>query len=252
MEKIFSKSLKKIVKRMGYDIHKNIGEYPQDYDESDIEIIENVKPFTMTSIERIHTLIQSIKYIKNNQISGSIVECGVWKGGSMMAIIQTLKKLNDISYPLYLFDTFEGMPKPSNFDVSSTKISAKDEFIKNKINDESSTWCNIGLDDVKKNIYSQGYDNSKITFVKGKVESTLPFQAPNKISLLRLDTDWYESTKHELECLFPLLSKGGVLIIDDYGYWEGARKAVDEYFLENEIMIFLNRIDNTGRIGIKI
>ena len=69
---------------------------------------------------------------------------------------------------------------------------------------------------------------------------------------MRLDTDWYESTKHELTHLFPLLSSGGVIIIDDYGHWQGAKKAVDEYFEENNIKILLNRIDYTGRVGIKL
>ena len=107
------------------------------------------------------------------------------------------------------------------------------------------------LDDVKSNIFSVGYEKTKIHFIKGKVEDTLPTDKIKNISILRLDTDWYESTKHELIHLFPKISKGGVLIIDDYGFWEGARKAVDEYISENNIQILLNRIDNTGRIAIK-
>jgi O-methyltransferase len=83
------------------------------------------------------------------------------------------------------------------------------------------------------------------------VEDTIPASVPEQIALLRLDTDWYESTKCELEILFPRLVKGGVIIIDDYGCWQGARKAVDEYFNKNNIAILLNRMDDTGRIGIK-
>ena len=104
---------------------------------------------------------------------------------------------------------------------------------------------------VKKNIFSIGYDPEKIHFVQGKVEDTIPATIPEKISLLRLDTDWYESTKHELEHLFPRLSKGGILILDDYGHWQGARKAADEYFNNNHISIFLSRADYTGRIAVK-
>ena len=81
-----------------------------------------------------------------------------------------------------------------------------------------------------------------INFVRGKVEDTIPKNMPEKIALLRLDTDWYESTYHELKYLFPLLSKNGVLIIDDYGHWKGAKKAVDQYFGENNIQIFLKKI----------
>jgi hypothetical protein len=84
------------------------------------------------------------------------------------------------------------------------------------------------------------------------VEHTLPDRAPQKVALLRLDTDWHASTKHILETLFPALVRGGVLIIDDYGHFHGARKAVDDYLSEHNISILLNRIDYAGRIGIKI
>jgi len=90
-----------------------------------------------------------------------------------------------------------------------------------------------------------------LIFIQGKVEDTLPKITPEKISLLRLDTDWYESTYQELLHLFPKLSKGGTIIIDDYGHWKGAREAVDDYFKEKGIKILLNRIDEIGVIGIK-
>jgi hypothetical protein len=100
-------------------------------------------------------------------------------------------------------------------------------------------------------MYETGYDREKISFVKGKVEETIPDNAPQSISLLRLDTDWYESTRHELIHLYPRLSHGGVIIIDDYGHWLGARKAVDEYIEQNNLCLLLNRLDYTGRIGVK-
>lgn len=96
------------------------------------------------------------------------------------------------------------------------------------------------------------YPSEHIHFIKGKAEDTIPRHAPRQIALLRLDTDWYESTKHELEHLFHRLSPGGVIIIDDYGFWKGARKAVNEYFLDNNIAILLTRMDETGRMAIKI
>src|SRR5262249_25761216 len=115
---------------------------------------------------------------------------------------------------------------------------AKDELI----------WCYSGLDEVASNMRSTGYPDDLVHLVKGKVEETIPGAAPAQIAVLRLDTDWYESTRHELEHLYPRLAPGGVLIIDDYGYWAGARKAVDEYFQGS---LFLSRIDGTGRIAIK-
>lgn len=111
--------------------------------------------------------------------------------------------------------------------------------------------CLSPLDETKQNVFSAGYPKDKIHFIKGKVEDTIPENMPKQIALLRLDTDWYESTKHELTHLFLLLQPNGVLIIDDYGHWKGARKAVDEYIPDKNIRILLNRIDYTGRIAIK-
>ena len=112
-------------------------------------------------------------------------------------------------------------------------------------------WCYAPLDAVREAVLSSGYPSRKITFVKGRVEDTLPQAAPEKIAILRLDTDWYESTRHELETLYPRLVRGGVLILDDYGHWQGAKKAVDEYIEKNDLKLFLSRTDYTGRVAIK-
>jgi len=253
MKNLIKRSVKKILRDTGYDIvSEKQGKFPSDFDNEHIKIIEFVKPFTMTSIERIFVLIEAVKYIVNNNIEGDIVECGVWKGGSMMTIAKTLLNLKNSEKHLYLYDTFEGMTKPTDEDVSYANVSASEKFEGKKITDDKSTWNTADLNDVKKAVFTTGYNKEKIHFVKGKVEDTIPGEIPESISLLRLDTDWYESTRHELIHLFPRLTKGGVLIIDDYGHWKGARKAVDEYILENKITILLNRIDYTGRIGIKI
>ena len=131
----------------------------------------------------------------------------------------------------YLFDTFEGMTKPTTFDRNAlTKDLAIKKF--NRLKKENhNNWCYASLDDVKNSFMK--YDlMDKAFFIKGDVNTTLNDlkNLPEKISLLRLDTDFYDSTKIELEKLYPLLSKNGILIIDDYGHWKGAKKAVDEYF----------------------
>jgi hypothetical protein len=105
---------------------------------------------------------------------------------------------------------------------------------------------------VRKNVLSTGYPEKNIVFIEGDVLKTIPNTIPEKVALLRLDTDWYESTRHEMIHLFPLLVKSGVLIIDDYGFWRGSRKAIDEYISEHKPVILLNRIDDTGRIATKI
>ena len=153
---------------------------------------------------------------------------------------------------IYVYDTFEGMSAPGDVDVSFHGEHAHDTFVSRKLSDNTSDWCFSSLEEVKQNVFSTGYTKDKIHFIKGKVEDTLPEHIPGKIALLRLDTDWYESTKHELIHLFPRLETHGVLIVDDYGHWEGAKRAVDEYICNNKIRILLNRIDYTGRIAIKI
>lgn len=224
---------------------------PPDFLEENINIYNSVVDCTMTSPERVNALIEAVKYVVSNNINGAMVECGVWKGGSTMAIALTLKELGDATRDIYLYDTFSGMNAPTDDDISCTGAMAYEEFNKTKISEDTSYWCNSPLDEVKNNVYNTGYPKEKFHFIEGKVEDTIPGYLPKEIALLRLDTDWYESTKHELHHLFPLLKKNGVIIIDDYGHWKGARKAVDEYISENNIQILLNRIDYTGRIAIK-
>lgn len=231
---------------------KNSTSYPPDFPETIVNTIDRVSNFTMTSPERIFALCEAVKYIVSNQIPGDIVECGVWKGGSMMAVAETLISLSDRSRHLYLFDTFEGMTPPSDKDQDIAGNQALDLLQQQDKQDSKSIWCYAGIEEVKQALATTKYDDEKIHLIKGKVEDTIPHQAPSNIALLRLDTDWYESTRHELIHLFPRLAPGGVIIIDDYGHWQGARKAVDEYIQENKIPLLLNRIDYTGRIGVVV
>lgn len=226
--------------------------YPPDFSDDDIQLIEKVRPFTMISPERILSIKTAVRYIHTNGIPGSIVECGVWRGGSMMVVAITLLQLGDTSRDLYLFDTFEGMTAPSDKDVDFTGTSASELLVSQDRTDPRSIWCYASIEEVMGNMVSTGYPRNKIHLVKGRVEDTLPRNAPDCISLLRLDTDWYESTLHELNCLYPRLSRYGVLIIDDYGHWKGAKEAVNQYFQHFEYKPFLHRVDYTGRVIIKV
>ncbi|TMM31355.1 macrocin O-methyltransferase [Polaribacter aestuariivivens] len=222
-----------------------------DFSDLENDIIKKVTPYTLTNPERLVSLLRALDYINQNQINGSIVECGVWKGGSIMAGLYKLKNLNDESRDIYLYDTFEGMSEPLEIDKSIRGESATNAF-----KSQDQVWdrieCLSPLEEVVENVNSVGYSSEKINFIKGKVEDTInKTNAPKEIAILRLDTDWYESTKHELEMLFPKLAKGGVLIIDDYGHWQGCKKAVDEYFSKNNIQMYLSRVDYTCRIGVK-
>ena len=169
-----------------------------------------------------------------------------------MAAALTLLHLNSTERDLYLFDTFEGMPRPTDFDVHHTGTPGMVAFTNLQTGEDSSAECAATLAEVQSTMKRSKYDPKLIHYLKGKVETTIPEQAPEQIALLRLDTDYYESTKHELDHLFPRLSPGGILIIDDYGEWQGARKAVDEYIANHAPSLFLSRIDETGRISVKI
>jgi len=145
---------------------------------------------------------------------------------------------------LYLLDTFEGMTAPTDKDRNMDGKLAS-EYRYEDVN------CTASLDDVRSNMSLTHYPLEKLHFIKGKVEETIPMKGLSKIALLRLDTDWYESTKHELRYLFPLLSIGGVLIIDDYGHWRGTREAVDEYLEETGQTLLLQRVDYACYMAIK-
>lgn len=217
-----------------------------DFDDFTKKVIQKVKPYTLTPPERISETIQATKYIIRNNISGALVECGVWMGGNILAIIETLKECNINNRDIYLYDTFNGMSEPTLSDVSYDG-----QFANKLMENLSSEWCKCPLEAVTKLIVDTGYPKKRIHYVQGKVEETIPQTVPDKIALLRLDTDWYESTIHELTFLYPILVTHGALIIDDYGHWKGARKAVDEYFGSLAFAPFLGRTDYSSRICIK-
>lgn len=227
---------------------------PVDIKETDfLGFFHFCKEYTMTSVERMYALYNGVKYVLDNNIAGDFVECGVWKGGSAMLIAKLLAQYNITDRKIILYDTFEGMSEPTEFDKDYSGKNATVLLNESSIEDQSSVWCYSSFDEVKSNMLKTGLNEEQIIMIKGKVEDTIPAQVPtNTIALLRLDTDWYESTAHELLHLFPLLNIPGVLIIDDYGHWEGCRRAVDEYFAKNNTRLLLNRIDETGRFGIKL
>ncbi len=227
-----------------------VGAGPIEFDPAVAQTIERVQPYTQTSPLRIEALCNAVTYIVRHQLQGAIVECGVWRGGSMMAVAETLLRLGEQDRPLYLFDTFEGMTSPSQHDIDFEGKSASDLLHAQDREDPLSVWCVSPMDEVRQNMQSTGYPSNQVHFVRGKVEQTLPDEAPPRIAILRLDTDWYASTRHEMEHLFPRLVPGGVLIIDDYGHWNGARRAVDEYFQMHGIPMLLQRIDYSGRISV--
>ena len=223
---------------------------PIEVSQNNKNLIELCGKYSWTGPVRMWSLIQALKYIQKHNIEGDLIECGVWRGGNL-GLMSLLSEQLDISKKVFGYDTFDGMTDPEEVDVDWQGLSSK-EAMQNSPKDEKITniHCFASLNQVKNNLIQMGVKDN-VTLIQGKVEETLLVDEniPQKISLLRLDTDWYQSTKTELEILYPRLQPGGILIIDDYGHHKGAQKAVDEYFKGQNV--WLHYIDYTCRLMIK-
>ena len=225
---------------------------PVEASERDTELILSLQPFTMTSAERLWSLVNAVRYVTAEAIPGDFAECGVWRGGSIMAMAGELLRLKVTDRRIWLYDTFAGMTDPTEVDVEAgTGVTASTMLAQTNVGDGNNVWCVAGRGDVEANVFSTGYPRDMFTFVEGDVTQTLLTSAPEKLALLRLDTDWYESTLMSLEILYPRLVPGGVCILDDYGHWLGARTAVDEYFATHGPRPYMHPIDYSGRVFIK-
>jgi hypothetical protein len=217
-----------------------------------LRLYERCRAETMTSIERMYALYQAVRYAVDRDVPGDFVECGVWRGGSVMLMALALLELERSDRTIWLFDTFTGMTPPSPEDIQEMSGRAATEILAERERSaDDPFWGVASRAHVEENLHATGYPMSRFRVVEGDVMTTIPLETPVRIALLRLDTDWYATTRHEMEQLYPRLSPGGVLIIDDYGYWRGARKAVDEYFAAHPPRPLLTRIDYTGRIAVK-
>lgn len=221
-----------------------------------IEVVGRIHKHTITMLEGAEppwALYKSIEYLVRNKIPGDLVECGVWNGGSVLLMALALQHFGDTSRRIYLYDTFAGMPKPDDVDRDWDGIPALPTWKAKHQPDSPSPNFGFGgtVEMVQEVVYGSGYPKEKFVFVKGLVEDTIPAIKPDAVALLRLDTDFYSSTYHELTYLYPDLVAGGVLIIDDYGYFQGARIATDQYIEENGLPIFLSRVNQGVRLAIK-
>lgn len=223
-----------------------------DFDRDFWPLHDRCGAYSLNSPERMYGTWQAVRHIARRGIVGDVVECGVWRGGSAMLAAATLAAEGVRDRGVWLFDTYDGMSEPSEFDIDrTTGLRVADHWDQIKAMRGSAIVADASLDEVRANMASIDYPAAHVHFVKGLVEETLPDAGPQQVALLRLDTDWYRSTRHGLEHLWPRLSPGGVLIIGDYGRWAGARKAVDEYFADRDDAPLLSRLDVTARVGVK-
>jgi len=257
--------VQKLFNRSGYVIHKTDqtcktetelkykGEQMQIFSTSEeLQIISDNLKFTLTRPARMAATMRALKYVSINRIDGAFVECGVWKGGQIIVGVEQLRLLNDLR-EVFLYDTFTGMTEASDVDTSFLNQSAI-SLMETSEPTSNSIWAKVSLEEVQKNLSNLDYPRNLIRYILGDVRQTLltPKNLPEKISVLRLDTDWFDSTYIELEKLYPLLSRGGVLLIDDYGHWNGSRRAADKFFQEIGIDPFWNAIDYTCVMHIKL
>ena len=222
--------------------------FPSDFDDDMVNIITAVRPYSMTSPDKLHALVTATRYVVRYGIPGAIVECGVWRGGSMQAVARCLDAAGVHDRDLYLYDTFEGMTGPTDLDRRHDGASAAG-LLETQDRD-SMVWARATLEDVQQGFSRLPYPKERVHFVKGPVEETVPQTLPDEIAILRLDTDWYESTAHELTHMYDRLVSGGVLLLDDYGYWQGARRATDEFLERTGERLLLARM-GSGRFAVK-
>jgi len=218
-----------------------------------LNIVARIAPYTMTGregLEATYALFQAVKYITQNKLPGDMVECGVWRGGSMMLIGYALQYFGDTSRQLHLYDTFTGMTEPDDIDIDYDGKAMKP--IWQQITGRGQLMGFGGsMEEVRANMRSTGYPEQRMCFLQGDVRLTIPARAPSRIALLRLDTDWYRSTLHELTHLYRRIVSHGVLIIDDYGWSRGARQATDEFFETQPFKPMMHRVDQGPRLVIK-
>jgi hypothetical protein len=215
------------------------------------ELAARVRDFTMISDMNLYATFNAVRYVVRAGIPGDVVECGVWKGGAAALMSSTALHYEAcVRRTIWLYDTFTGMTQPSDTDIRHDGAQAGPIW-SDQVIPEGSAWAMSPKSAVEETMRMSGYPCELVRLVEGKVEDTIPRQAPDRIAVLRLDTDWYESTLHELVHLWPRLSVGGVLIVDDYGWWRGSRRAVDEFFTDKAVL--LNRIDGAGaRLAVKM
>jgi hypothetical protein len=200
-------------------------------------LYRQVRTETMCSVARLRGLYRALRYVVKQGIAGDVVECGCARGGSAALMALTLRQLGS-QRKLWLFDTFEGLPAPSTEDP---------DF---EIADLFTGTCVGTLGEVRK-LFDRLNIAEDVRFVKGLFQETLPSTPVSRIAVLHIDGDWYESVKVCLDSLYDKVVPGGVIQLDDYGYWQGARKAVEEFLEVRGIQSRLQRLDYSGRFLIK-
>ena len=251
MRNLIKSIINKLIISTGYSLINN-NQKIVELNNNDKKLINLAQKYSMTPQIRIFNLLQSLRYLKNKKIDGDYVECGVWKGGNIILFKKFIEDEDENSKrKIFAFDTYGGMTEPDKNDYDISNNIPANILLKDDKNKQTNLWGICNLENVKKNIQSCVNNIENIKFIEGPVETTLNTASnlPDKISLLRLDTDWYSSTKKELDVLYDRVTSGGIIIIDDYGHWGGSKKAVDDFFLNK--YVWMHYVDYACRLIIK-
>jgi O-methyltransferase len=198
-------------------------------------LLASVRSLTMVHESGVRfTAEQAVELIQRN-IMGVYVECGVWRGGCSLAMLLAQRyQWGRVERPVYMLDSFEGLPPvtPRDGPLAVRWQNGADPA-------NYSDNCKASLEDLKANVAAMGFGPEDCTIVPGWFNDTVPLVAETlksrKIALLRLDGDWYDSTLVCLERLMPVVSEGGVVIIDDYYAWDGCARAVHDYLSHHDL-----------------
>ena len=200
-------------------------------------LYQMVLPYTICGHRRLRGLYEAVEAVVSREIPGDIVECGVARGGSAALMGLALKQLG-ARRALWAFDTFEGLPPPTPADPDWKIARIYTGTYRGAFEDVASLFGRLGF-------------LTEARLVKGLFQETLPTCALRAIAVLHIDGDWYESVKACLTHLYDRVSPGGIIQIDDYGHWKGARKAVDEFMHQRLPNTHLRRLDYSGRQLVK-
>jgi O-methyltransferase len=260
---MIKRTISSLVSNLGYELRrKNLplarrGLYPAGYnlEQEAYENILKIHTHTMVTYERLVTLYQQAVFCETNNVRGSFVECGTWKGGSVGLMALANLKYGSARRHLHLFDSFEGPPEPDETVDGEQAIREAREVGGGTGGKLVALSVSVGPLEANKDLLERviGYDASYLHYHKGWFQDTLPAEAAEvgEIAILRLDGDWYASTKICLESLYDQVVSGGFVIIDDYGAYDGCRKAVDEFMSQQPVKAFLSHLDYSGRYWIK-
>jgi len=196
-----------------------------------MRLVYRVRGYTAVFVPRLVALYKLSEEINQRSVPGDIVECGVYNGGSA-AIMASLCEKSPLNRNVWLFDSFEGLPKPTDKDGEEAPA--------------YEGWCHGDLSKVKEVLRKLRIPQSRVHIVKGWFQDTFPSAQIRDIAILHIDADWYDSVKLCLENFYDSVQPGGYIVLDDYGDWEGCRIATDEFLKKRALDVKLIQVDYTG------